>query len=449
MIMLMFVNGSDASFRDLERRATGACVVFPSQPLPPGCSPPRARVGVEMSVAGGPATLYVDRGIAYGGSSADVAEWLAVGSREFSSFDDLVTWIRQDLAACFREAPAQVDSPPFDPNRLTDVDAVRVVRDRSLARPIYDEADLFERLSARVRGQDGALRAVSACVSRHAARVEPRRPATLFALGPTGVGKTETARALPEALAEIEGRRRYDLLRLDMCEYHEAHRVSQLLGSPQGYVGYGDGARLVDTLASNPETVVLFDEIEKAHPSILKVLMNAMDAGRLSTATAGGREIDCRKSIFFFTSNARWDAISRDLTRHGDAPSTAVVDEICRDNLRAAGIGAELVARIGRFLVYRPLSERARIEALAMAIARVGREYGLDVTRVEPEVIENMLETAGAMSYGVRPDEYLADAVLGGEFARAARSIGPRVVVSGPPVCCLPADAPVQGETEP
>ena len=108
----------------------------------------------------------------------------------------------------------------------------------------------------------------------------------MFAVGPSGVGKTRAAEALAQALnGLLEAGAGYQFLRLDMAEYQESHRVSQLLGAPQGYVGHGEGSQLLDTLAANPRTIVLFDEIEKAHPSILRVLMNAMDAGRLSSSS--------------------------------------------------------------------------------------------------------------------------------------------------------------------
>src|SRR5262249_13030241 len=153
-------------------------------------------------------------------------------------------------------------------------------------------------------------------VAQHAARVAPQRPLTILALGPTGVGKTRTARALAEALGTTGAPGAYTFLRLDMNEYAEAYRGSQLLGAPQGDAGYGDSAQLVDTLVSNPRTLVLLDEIDKAHPKIMYALMNAMDAGRLSTPakTSQGRDIDVRRSIFFLTSNAEAEPILADLS---------------------------------------------------------------------------------------------------------------------------------------
>ena len=103
-------------------------------------------------------------------------------------------------------------------------------------------------------------------------------------------GKTKTVEVLAEILSELHSDGEYQYLRLDMSEYQEAHRVSQLIGAPQGYVGHGESSQLLDALRSSSKTIVLFDEIEKAHPAILKVLMNAMDAGRLSSASGTGAD---------------------------------------------------------------------------------------------------------------------------------------------------------------
>ena len=178
---------------------------------------------------------------------------------------------------------------------------------RDLHKPLYlDEEVLFQQLHKRILGQDDALKGLAAVMVRHLARQRPARPAVIFAVGPSGVGKTRTAEVMAQVLREFDDENNgYQFLRLDMTEYQEAHRVSQLIGAPQGYIGHGDGSQLADSLRANPRTIVLFDEIEKAHSAILRVLMNAMDAGRLSTAarSADGREIDCRHAVFMFTSN--------------------------------------------------------------------------------------------------------------------------------------------------
>lgn len=459
--MRQFIAGSDSAFEQLGSQATGATVVFAGQEMPRGGLPRAARVGFEVDPSDGAASLLVDRGLHYSGENVSVREWLERGERRFADFGTLVRWIRGELAGCYSvpeaasavlDAEVESDQAP-EPGELTDLEAVGAV-----VRPPGQEATarpetLFREMSRRVRGQDKALRALCAPVCLHLARAAPRRPATFFAIGPTGVGKTRTAEVLPVALkAAVPRSPGYGFLRLDMSEYQEGYRVSQLLGSPQGYVGYGEGAQLVDALARNPRTIVLFDEIEKAHPNILRTLMNAMDAGRLSTpsASAAGRELDCRKAIFIFTTNLEAGPILKELDDVGTAGTSASVDAICRRHLRAAGLAPELVGRVRRFLVFRPLGQQARAEIITLAVARVAEEYGLRVERIHPSVIAHVLGRAGGEVFGVRPDEYLVDELLGGVFAAAASSRlqQPLEITEGPPFSLVPITSSVQASEQ-
>src|SRR5207247_6603809 len=137
------------------------------------------------------------------------------------------------------------------------LDAVRGAMIEANGPNYVSEQDVFVKLMAHVRGQDGALHELSRRVSRHWARTSPRRPLTLLAIGTTGVGKTKTAETLPSVLRELDlASGGYAYLRIDCSELREAHRVSQLLGAPQGYIGYNDGAQLIDQLVANPKTIV-------------------------------------------------------------------------------------------------------------------------------------------------------------------------------------------------
>jgi ATP-dependent Clp protease ATP-binding subunit ClpA len=270
--------------------------------------------------------------------------------------------------------------------------------------------------------QDQALRTLSARVVRHLARCAPRRPLTVMAVGPTGVGKTRSAVALAAALRRIDPQGPYGFLRLDMAEYAEEYRVSQLLGAPQGYIGHFDGAQLIDALVANPRIVVVFDEIEKAHPTVFKTLMAAMDTGRLSSAraTAVGREIDCRRAIFLFTSNLGVTEILADLEGREVGPNG--IDDVCRHRLRGGGLASEIVGRINAFLLFRPLTAEDRAQIVTVAVATVAREYGLDIARVAPDVVVHLLNESRGEGFGARPDEYLIDQLLGNAFVDATRS---------------------------
>ena len=228
-----------------------------------------------------------------------------------------------------------------------------------------------------------------------------------------------------------------------MSEYQERYRVSQLLGAPQGYVGYGQGSQLVDALVANPKTIVLFDEIDKAHPDILRTLMNAIDAGRLSSAgvTSQGREIDCRHAIFIFTSNLDFTAILRDAEAQDAFRQVRIMDDICRVRLRGQHLPSELIGRIGTFLIYQPLNVETRAEIMALAIHQTASEYGLNITYIEPSVVTSILALAPEGSFGARPDNILVDDVLGEVFAMAAAThpSHPMEVQGGPPYRCVPS----------
>ena len=156
-----------------------------------------------------------------------------------------------------------------------------------------------DHLRRRVVGQDEALRAVSNAVRRARAGLQdPNRPIGSFIfLGPTGVGKTETARALAEFLFDDE----QAMMRIDMSEYMEKHTVSRLIGAPPGYVGYDEGGQLTEAVRRRPYSVVLFDEIEKAHPDVFNVLLQILDDGRLTDGQ--GRTVDFKNIVLIMTSN--------------------------------------------------------------------------------------------------------------------------------------------------
>lgn len=441
--MRQFFEGSDEAWTQLARRSTGRCIRFRDQEMPPGCVPDRASVGFEVDDGSGTARLLVTRGIRYSGDNQTVRRWFEDGEKEFRDFAGLQDWVHGALRRAFGVPPAaesaSVDQCASRGTELTDMVAVHH-EIQTIDVPLYlDEDRFFERLRSRIIGQDDALRALCSVTVRHVARRRPARPAVLFAVGPSGVGKTRTAEIMAEVLQDCgdEGNA-YQFLRLDMTEYQEAHRVSQLIGSPQGYIGHNDGSQLLNALRANSRTIVLFDEIEKAHPAILRVLMNAMDAGRLSTATSasGSHEVDCRNAVFIFTTNQDAKSILDELESRNAFGDRAIEDEVCRRRLHAAGIAPEIVGRIGRFLVYRTLSQQARATIVALAVSEVAKEYGLNVTYIEPSVIVEVMRQSRSEGFGIRPEKFLIDDMLGGTFAEAAKQGGRNIVVSGPPFSC-------------
>jgi hypothetical protein len=430
--------------------------------MPPDTQPTTARIGFEIS-PNGEALLLVARGLRYRGSNTEVREWISSGTRRFANFAQLKGWVQGELASAYGIAssglpptltPTNDAASPARPvlriDQLSDIEAIRErLPDRG--RPAYISAEaLYCELKQYVLGQDQALRLLAQRLTRHLARRTPSHPATVFAVGPTGVGKTRTAEHLAialRAISPVEGN--YSYLRLDMSEYQEQYRVSQLLGSPQGYIGYDEGSQLLDALITNPKTIVLFDEIEKAHRDVFQSLMNAMDAGRFTSprprsgGRTQGREVDCRTAIFFFTSNLDATPILQDIEEQGAIDQPRKIEEICRTHLRVQGIAPELIGRINTFLAFRPLNTQTRAEILLLSIVRVAREYGVEVAYVEPEVVTALLEDAWSEDFGARPDVNLVDDLLGPLFEAAAHDYPGQLVRIGgdPPFHCEPYDA--------
>jgi len=430
-------------------------LTVPDVPLPPGFVPRQAAL-LFLKIGDRACEVFLPHQVRYTGSDAKFEEvqrqpvTLNAARLVLRADEGLMAAVARvaALLAQAGEATGQEGEDerraPVRAERLTDLDAVAGLVAHNGPKARVSEAALLAGLGALVRGQEQALKTVAGRVSAHLARTAPRRPLTLFAVGPTGVGKTRTAEVLPEVIHDLDpDGERLGYLRLDMSEYQEAHRVSQLLGAPQGYVGHDRGSELVNVLSENPRAIVLFDEIEKAHPGVLKAIMNAMDAGRLS-APALGRSIDCRKAVFFFTSNLDAGSILAvlDATAHPDDERT--VDEVCRRSLLRSGIAPELVGRIAAFLVYRPLPDEALAEIVALAIAAVAAEYGLRLAYIEPALVARVLTESRGNGLGARPFEYHAGALFSPAFADAAQSgdEGPFHLAEGPPVACQPDRPP-------
>ena len=282
-----------------------------------------------------------------------------------------------------------------------------------------------ERLRERVVGQDDAIAAVANAVRRARAGLQdPNRPLGSFIfLGPTGVGKTELARALAEFLFDDERA----LIRIDMSEYLEKHTVSRLVGAPPGYVGYDEAGQLTEAVRRRPYAVVLFDEVEKAHPDVLNVLLQLLDDGRLTDGQ--GRTVDFRNVVAIMTSNLGSELIAgrTGLAAEGDgdldAGTRRRIDEVMRAHFRP-----EFLNRVDEIIVFHALGRSHLRKIAAMQLAALGRR--LADRRVTVELTEAATDRLVAegydAAYGARPLrrtiqrrvlDPLAERLLKGEYA--------------------------------
>ena len=255
-----------------------------------------------------------------------------------------------------------------------------------------------DRLRRRVIGQEDAVAAVSNAVRRARAGLQdPERPLGSFIfLGPTGVGKTELARALAEFLFDDERA----MIRIDMSEYQEKHAISRLVGAPPGYVGYDEAGQLTEAVRRRPYSVVLFDEVEKAHPDVLNVMLQLLDDGRLTDGK--GRTVDFRNVVVIMTSNLGSELIAaraedgRDL----DENTRRRVEDVMRTHFRP-----EFLNRLDEIIVFHALERRhladiARIQLDALARRLAARHVAIEATDA---ALNQLIEEGYDAVYGARP----------------------------------------------
>jgi len=295
---------------------------------------------------------------------------------------------------------------------------------RMLEGEVIKLVEMETRLGERVIGQDAALTVVANAIRRSRAGLsDPRRPIGSFIfLGPTGVGKTETARALAEFLFDDE----QSMIRIDMSEYMEKHAVARLIGAPPGYVGYDEGGQLTEAVHRRPYSVILFDEIEKAHPDVFNILLQIMDDGRLTDAK--GRTVDFKNTVLIMTSNLgaallAGDALKSD--RDFDMARESVM-RVLREHFRP-----EFLNRVDDIVIFRPLGSAQLGRILELRLNEVrklleDRQISLELTEPARQLI---LAAGSDAAYGARPlkralqrmiQDPLAIQILNGEVTHGA-----------------------------
>src|ERR1700691_59863 len=269
---------------------------------------------------------------------------------------------------------------------------------RMLEGEVKKLVEMETRLRERVVGQDAALTVVANAIRRSRAGLsDPKKPIGSFIfLGPTGVGKTETARALAEFLFDDE----QAMIRIDMSEYMEKHAVARLIGAPPGYIGYDEGGQLTEAVRRRPYAVILFDEIEKAHPDVFNILLQVMDDGRLTDAK--GRTVDFKNAVLIMTSNLGANLLIGDTlkTEHDFDMARESVMRVLREHFRP-----EFLNRGDDTVIFRPLGHAQMNEILELRLNEVrklleDRQISVELTEPARQLI---LAAGSDAAYGARP----------------------------------------------
>ena len=273
-------------------------------------------------------------------------------------------------------------------------------------------------LHKRVIGQDEAVLKVSEAILRSRAGIkDPRRPIGSFLfLGPTGVGKTELAKALAEALFDDEK----SMIRIDMSEYMEKYSVSRLIGAPPGYVGYDKGGQLTEAVRRKPYAVILFDEVEKAHPDVFNVLLQVLDDGRITDSQ--GRTVDFKNTVIILTSNLGSGAILDGINANGEIDEEArnTVSELLKRSFRP-----EFLNRLDEIVFYKPLTKENIHGIVDLLIADLNKRLKDKqvCVKLSDEAKQFIIDSAYDPTYGARPlkrfiqskiETLLARAIIGG-----------------------------------
>ena len=279
---------------------------------------------------------------------------------------------------------------------------------------------LDEMIHRRVVGQDEAVQRVTEAILRSRAGIsDPNRPIGSFLfLGPTGVGKTELAKSLADCLFDDE----HNMVRIDMTEYMEKYSVSRLIGAPPGYVGYDEGGQLTEAVRRKPYSVVLFDEVEKAHPDVFNILLQILDDGRITDSQ--GRTVDFKNTIIILTSNLGSRALLDGITDSGEISDEAKAEVMAelRQSFRP-----EFLNRLDEITFFKPLTKDnlsgiidIMLESLRKRLEE--KTLGLEVTEKAKELI---IERGYDPVYGARPlrryiqtslETLIARKILSGDF---------------------------------
>lgn len=419
--MRQFVYGNTRQFTSLYDQLSGEArkKVWFTVTFPDG---KRARLGFQcvngrMSVE---LNRYADESMPDYQGDNELFRKLATERRiEFENEEQMFATFRE--ARCVYERQTRQNNSPSN-GALSETERIEHVP------TAIDPVKLANNIKSRIIGQDAQVEGITKCVCNHLRKKKPKKPLVIMLPGPTGVGKTATAQELTECLQAIFGKDEFPLIYVKCNEFKESYRISQLTGSPQGYVGH-DESCMMSVAVRTGRFVLLLDEFEKLHPDISTAVMQWMDTGKVTLSRIeNGRDsadYDCRGSIFILTSNIdmRDDSFSSlRFTVPGEnaqAPqaSTAISsDDRCRRIMVNNGFKPEIAGRISRFFEFKRLTKNDIAQIAVLVFKSKFSEYGFIVDAIESGLLEDIQFHYTSSKFGVRPLENALDEVLGAQL---------------------------------
>lgn len=400
-------------------------LVFNNCGLPAGSTP--SVTAVMISFIDEHYSLKLNDRISYNGGDIGFAALCRDRSMDFQTMDEFKAFLRNmnlDENSS-SSTPAVVRNVPPRTRPTTDRERLNIANNTANRRTILNRNRLVEDILQTVRGQDEAVNEIADYACMSIAKISPLRPTSAILAGKSGTGKTLLGRCLRDAInAQITNvQEHYGLIVVKCNEMTEDHQVSRLVGAPGGYIGYGDDT-VLSPISNNPNQIVIFDEIDKASPKVLDVIMSALDSGEMMLAKPvnGTAMLNMKRCILLFTTNISVGKETPDrsigfsiYTPSCDTPTSryALIEEY-RDSLVAAGFRREIAARFTSIIKFKDLSNDAVLDIVLNAIEDSAQEYGLHIHHVSADIAQELYDLAQPqMKYGARMINYTVLNALG------------------------------------
>lgn len=424
----------------------GKGYIFTDCYLSGDCNPSSVTLGMGYLKDKDKFILYISEDVLYMGENISIQELVEEKTLVFSSFDEMLSFLGSlvEVQEMIHETPQNerinedafvsvksVRTMPHTDNESIDFTPADEIQHNIIVSPKEIEVELKK----TVHGQDNAIRAISFMLSNFLGKYVMKRPLSLFCYGPTGCGKTELAKALSDAINAFSiDDQKYEYEVIDMARFEEKHSVYELIGAPPSYAGYGD-AVVFDKVEDNPRQIFIFDEVEKAHPDVLKAIMRALDEGKHSkggSARNGKSYYDLTKCIMIFTSNVKINnTVEMENTDVNDDKKMRVNiiknNEIARNSLIRQDYLPEIVGRFKGFIPFEALTGNALVEIAVKAIGECALEYNLGVNHISKQIVRGILDNYTSSS-GARVFYTLADVYLGPYMCQLAPNNQGKVV---------------------